>query len=111
MIDQIQKKIQGIYGWTVKNAEIIAPPHDLPDAVKGRVAYFRDMAEDGMTFMGIMECIFADKKPESYDFGATKDWLPMSQEFNDWVGNAYNIAQMEIAVYLIYGIRKEENND
>lgn len=108
MIDQIQKKIQGIYGWTVKNAEIIAPPHDLPDAVKGRVAYFRDMSEDGMTFMGAMECIFADEKPTDYDLGATKDWLPKSKEFDDWVGYSPSMAQVVIAVYLIYGGSEDE---
>ena len=33
-----------------------------------------------MTFMGAMECIFADEKPTDYDLGATKGWLPKSKE-------------------------------
>ncbi|HFI0406046.1 TPA: hypothetical protein ACGOYB_002179, partial [Streptococcus suis] len=110
-MEKIKKMLNGIYGWTVEADEIIAPTHDFPDAVKERVAYFREMAEDGMTFLGVMECIFADKKPDSYDFGATKDWLPMSREFKDWVGYANSVAQMEIAVYMIYGVRKEVLND
>ncbi|MCH1645068.1 hypothetical protein [Streptococcus suis] len=110
-MERLDKMFNGIYGWTVKADEIIAPTHDLPDAVKERVAYFREMAEDGMTFLGVMECIFANEKPDSYDFGATKDWLPMSQEFKDWVGYANSMAQMEIAVYMIYGVRKEATDD
>lgn len=64
---------------------------------------FWEMAEDGMTFMGAMECIFADEKPTDYDLGATKDWLPKSKEFDDWIGYSPSMAQVVIAVYLIYG--------
>ena len=76
---------------------------DEPQAVKDRADYFWEMAEDGLTFMGAMECIFSDKKPEDYDFWATKDWLPKSKEFNDWVGYSLGMSQLVIAVYLIYG--------
>lgn len=102
-MEQLNKMFNGIYGWTVEADKIIAPTHDFPDAVTERVAYFREMAGDGLTFLGVMECIFANKKPDSYDLGATKDWLPMSQEFKDWVGCTNNLAQVEIAVYIIYG--------
>lgn len=37
-----------------------------------------------------------------YDLGATKDWLPKSKEFDDWVGYSPSMAQVVIAVYLIY---------
>ncbi|VNG30441.1 gp24 [Streptococcus pneumoniae] len=52
--------------------------------------------------MGAMECIFADEKPTDYDLGATKDWLPKSKEFDDWVGYSPGMSQVVIAVYLIY---------
>ena len=55
-----------------------------------------------MTFMGAMECIFADEKPTDYDLGATKDWLPKSKEFDDWIGYSPGMSQLVIAVYLIY---------
>ena len=61
-----------------------------------------------MTFMGVMECIFADEKPTDYDLGATKDWLPKSKEFDDWVGYAPSMFQLVIAVYLIYGGSEDE---
>lgn len=60
--------------------------------------------------LGALECIFADEKPKDYDWGATKDWLPKSKEFDDWVNFAIGMAQMEIAVYLIYGNPKEDKN-
>ena len=61
------------------------------------------MAEDSMTFMGAMECIFADEKPTDYDLGATKGWLPKSKEFVIGIGYSPSMAQIVIAVYLIYG--------
>jgi hypothetical protein len=56
-MEKLNKMFNGIYGWTVKADETIAPTHYFPDAVKERVAYFREMAEDGMTFLGVMECL------------------------------------------------------
>lgn len=76
MMEDLKKKVNAVYNWTV---------------------------EDGMTFMGAMGCIFADEKPTDYDLGATKDWLPKSKEFDDWVGYSPSMAQIVIAVYLIYG--------
>ncbi|MDS9269537.1 hypothetical protein RLM43_00555, partial [Streptococcus pneumoniae] len=89
--------------WTVEDGKPQPPKQDLPQAVKDRADYFWEMAEDGMTFMGAMECIFADEKPTDYDLGATKGWLPKSKEFDDWIGYAPSMAQVVIAVYLIYG--------
>lgn len=88
----------GIYGWRVT-----PPEHHLPKAVKERIDYFWEMGEDGMTFMGAMDCIFSDKKPKDYDWGATKDWLPKSEEFESWYNQFPRMAQMEVAVYMIYG--------
>lgn len=110
-MEKLKNMYRGVYGWTVQNGKPFPSAHDLPSVVKNRVDYFWDMAEHGMTFMGAMKCIFANQKPEEYDLGATKDWLPMSQEFKDWVGHAYGMAQMEIAVYMIYGDCKEGIND
>ncbi|MDV8387441.1 hypothetical protein L3A09_08975 [Streptococcus pneumoniae] len=38
----------------------------------------------------------------NYDMSITKDWLPKSKEFDDWVGYSPSMAQVVIAVYLIY---------
>ena len=98
-----KEKVNAVYNWTVEDGKPKPPKQDLPQAVKDRADYFWEMTEDGMTFMGAMECIFADEKPTDYDLGATKDWLPKSKEFDDWIGYSPSMAQVVIAVYLIYG--------
>ena len=108
MMEDLKKKVNGVYGWSVEDGKPKPPKQDLPQAVKDRADYFWEMTEDGMTFMGAMECIFADEKPKDYDLGATKDWLPKSKEFDDWVGYAPSMSQLVIAVYLIYGGREDE---
>ena len=107
-MDDLKKKVNGVYGWSVEDGKPKPPKQDLPQAVKDRADYFWEMAEDGMTFTGVMECIFADEKPTDYDLGATKGWLPKSKEFDDWVGYSPSMAQVVIAVYLIYGGREDE---
>ncbi|HEQ3639612.1 MULTISPECIES: hypothetical protein [Streptococcus] len=101
-----EEELNGVFGWSVKGGEVVRPRHNFPKAVKERADYFLDMIEDGMTFVGLMDCIFADTKPDGYDFGATKDWLPKSKEFREWEYRdslPSNFDQCEIAVYLIYG--------
>ena len=107
-MEDLKKKVNGVYGWSVKDGKPKSPKQDLPQAVKERADYFWEMTEDGMTFMGAMECIFADKKPKDYDLGATKDWLPKSKDFDDWIGYSPGMSQLVIAVYLIYGGSEDE---
>ena len=108
MMEDLKQKVNAVYNWTVEDGKPKPPKQDLPQAVKDRVDYFWEMAEDGMTFMGAMECIFADEKPTDYDLGATKGWLPKSKEFDDWVGYTPSVSQLVIAVYLIYGGSEDE---
>lgn len=103
MMEELKQKVNAVYNWTVEDGKPKPPKQYLPQAVRDRADYFWEMAEDGMTFMGAMECIFADEKPTDYDLGATKGWLPKSKEFDDWIGYAPSMAQVVIAVYLIYG--------
>lgn len=63
MMEELKKKVNAVYNWTVEDGKPQPPQQDLPQAVKDRADYFWEMAEDGMTFMGAMECIFADEKP------------------------------------------------
>ncbi|KXT82001.1 Phage protein [Streptococcus oralis] len=109
MMEDFKEKVNGVYGWSIENGKLKPPKQVLPQAVKDRADYFWEMSEDGMTFMGAMECIFADEEPEDYDWGATKDWLPKSKEFDEWVGYQLGLAQLVIAVYLIYGGGKDES--
>ena len=103
MKEKIDSLFKGIYDWKVSNGKAEPPKHHFPKFVKERADYFWEMAEDGLTFMGAMECIFADEKPNDYDFFATKDWLPKSTEFTEWSKTSLSMAQSEIAIYLLYG--------
>lgn len=109
MSDDYKVKFDGVFGWGAKGDKAVPPKHNFPKEVKERADYYLEMVEDGMTFIGVMECIFGDKKPEGYDFGATKDWIPKSEEFNKWESFPSNLAQCEMAVYLIYGDREVGN--
>lgn len=71
-MEELKQKVNEVYNWTVEDGKPQPPKQNLPQAVKDRADYFWEMAEDGMTFMGAMECIFADEKPTDYDLGATK---------------------------------------
>ena len=108
MMEDLKQKVNAVYNWTVEDGKPKPPKQDLPQAVKDRADYFWEMAEDGMTLIGVMECIFADEKPTDYDLGATKGWLPKSKEFDDWVGYTPSVSQLVIAVYLIYGGSEDE---
>lgn len=102
-MEDLKKKINEVYGWSVEDDKPKPPKQELPQAVRDRIDYFREMAEEGLTFLGVMECVFADEKPTDYDWMAKKDWLPKSKEFDDWIGYSTNMSQFVVAVYLIYG--------
>ena len=107
MFEHAKTVVDGVYRWTVKDGKVVPPVHIFPKEVKERIDYFWEMAEDGMTFMGAMECIFADEKPADYDWGASKDWLPKSKAFSDWANQLPGMSQLEVAVYMIYGNYQE----
>lgn len=101
--EDFQNMFNGIYCWTTNGHEAVPPIHALPIEVKERADYFADLADDGLTFLGVLDCIFSEEKPEGYDLGASKPWLPMTEGFKEWVGVLLSLAQMEMAVYLLYG--------
>lgn len=57
-MEDFKKMFDGVYGWTVEAGNPIPPKQDLPQFVRDRADYFWEMAEDGLTFLGAMECIF-----------------------------------------------------
>lgn len=103
MTNKFNDMMTGIYGFSVRDDKIVSPKHNFPKAVRERADYFWEMAEDGMTLIGAMECIFADDKPKDYDFWATKEWLPKTEEFDEWVGHLLSLAQCEMVIYLLFG--------
>lgn len=114
MIDSLKQKMDGIYGFSIDGDKIQPPTHRFPKFVKERADYFAEMMEDGLTFLGCLECIFSDEKPEYYNLLATKDWLPKSKEFEEWengIGTAATFSHQEMAIYLIFPIWQEANDD
>lgn len=61
-----------------------------------------------MTFLGCLDCIFSNEKPDDYGWGASKDWLPKSKEFQEWESQGPSLAQCEIAIYLLFGNWEEK---
>lgn len=98
-----KKMFDGVYGWYVEDGKPKPPKQDFPQVVKDRADYFWEMSEDGLTLLGALECIFSNEKPKDYDLFADKDWLPKTKDFDAWADQSLSMAQLVIAVYLIYG--------
>ena len=60
-MEDFKKMFDEVYGWTVEDGKPTPPKQDLPQFVKDRADYFWEMAEDGLTLLGAMECIFSNK--------------------------------------------------
>lgn len=113
MIDNFKQKVNGIYGWSVRDGNIQPPTHNFPKEVKERADYFSEMMEDGLTFLGCLDCIFSDEKPDNYDWGATKTWIDKSPEFKEWedgIGTERTFSHQEMAIYLLFGNWEESTN-
>ena len=50
MMEELKKKVNGVYGWSVEDGKPKPPKQDLPQAVKDRADYFWEMTEDGKIF-------------------------------------------------------------
>lgn len=97
---------KGIYGWSVSGDEVIAPVHKFPREVKERADYFSEMMDDGMTFLGCLDCIFSDEKPKYYNWAATKPWIDKSPEFKEWEDEIGT--DREMAIYLLFPFWEEK---
>lgn len=91
----------------------IMPDGDLPDFVKERCNWALQFGEDGMTFTGMLDIIFAesdeDAAKERFYIGAGDDWLPVSEEFKKWCNSVwYAFREERVALYLIYGSHDEK---
>lgn len=109
-IDTLKEKMDGIYGWSVKDGKVEPPKHIFPKAVKDRADYFAEMLQDVMTFLGCLDCIFSNEEPEDYSWGASKEWLPKSEEFKEWEALRRSLAQGEMAIYLLFGNWEEKGD-
>ncbi|MDV9114977.1 hypothetical protein [Lactiplantibacillus plantarum] len=53
------KLTKSIYGWSVKDGKCVPPKIIFPKPVVERIEYFAEEMENGLTFQGALEYIFA----------------------------------------------------
>lgn len=106
--EKMQPSLDNIYKIEVKDGEAKLPRPKLPDCAVERLNYSMPMLEDGMTFLGILNCVLAEdeeKVKKDFSMGAMDEWMPVTDEFKKWRDD-YPMSryhQMEIAVAIIYG--------
>lgn len=109
-IISFRKALNNIYGWTIKKGELVPPKMDLPSCVKDRIKWAFPEGENGLTFIGTMQSIFAydeEKAKRDWNMGAAGEWLPVSDDFIKWRDQT-PLAELQIAVELIYGSEEDD---
>ncbi len=98
--------LKSIYGWSVKDGKCVPPKITFPKPVVERIEYFSKYIENGLTFQGALEFIFAgDEKKCKEECEKFMDWLPVSDGFREWLDGdfLYSFKEEQIMLALIYG--------
>lgn len=98
--------LKSIYGWSVKDGKCVPPKIIFPKPVADRIEYFSEEIENGLTFQGALEYIFArDEEKCKEDCEQFMDWLPVSDGFKKWRDDyfSYNFKEEQVMLALIYG--------
>lgn len=105
-----ESEIKKVYGWTFdEKAKKVSPPKfGFPDFVIERLDWICDQAESGLTFLGAVHLVLEPNEQDKEDFEvmACTDWLPMTDEFKNWLEEdrlLKTYRQQEIILALIYG--------
>lgn len=99
---------KAVFGFEIVDGKVAPPKYDLPKCMKERIAYIGSESENGMSFLGCINCIFAYDEEESkkdFQLGASKEWLPVSQEVRKWIDETGTPGEMLVALELLYGLR------
>lgn len=110
-IISVEEAIKNIYGWIIDKDKVVPPKMDLPSCVKERIKWAIPEEENGLTFIGTMQSIFAydeKKAKRDWNMGAAAEWLSVSDDFIQWRDKT-PLAELQIAVELIYGSEEEMN--
>ena len=111
-MEKFTEAMSNVYGWKVveeDGKQLCKLDIQLPDFVQKRIEYFILEAENGATFIGVLNWILengdVEKLKEEFEYGSSRQYLPASDEFKAWINEfgLMNIRQQEIAVALIYG--------
>ena len=100
------KMAKSIYGWSVNDGKCVPPKITFPKPVVERIEYFSKEIENGLTFQGALEFIFArDEKRCKEECEQFMDWLPVSDRFREWLDGdfLYSLKEEQIMLALIYG--------
>lgn len=111
-MDELIEANKAVYGFEIVDGKIEVPKYDLPEAVKERIEYFAKQSEDGLSFYGCLSSILAyneDECKEQYQLGATEEWLPVSDEFRNWIDRMGTPGEMLVVVKMLYGLRQTNN--
>ena len=102
--EKMNKSLSNIYGFKVEDGKVQPPSFELPDYVWERVKFFTKYFEDGMTFYGCLNLVLAYEEEDckqKFLFGATEEWLPVSEDFKKW-RDEYAMREMELAAVILY---------
>ena len=100
------KMTKSIYGWSVKDGKCVPPKIIFPKPVVERIEYFAEEMENGLTFQGALEYIFARNEEHcKEECEQVMDWLPVSDGFKKWSDDyfSYSFKEAQVMLALIYG--------
>ncbi|MDN2452544.1 hypothetical protein [Lactobacillus sp. UCMA15818] len=105
-----QKEAKKVYGWSYdpKANKVVPPKYDFPDFVIKRLDWVNEQADTGITFLGAITLMLnpTEEDKKDYEVMAGDDWLPISDEFKNWLEEDRLLEvfrQQEIILALIYG--------
>ncbi|MGM0175724.1 hypothetical protein [Enterococcus sp. DIV0800] len=110
-MDKMIEAHKAVFGFEIIDGKIRPPKYTLPKAVKERIRYIGEEAENGMTFLGCLNCILAydeEKSRKEFLLGSSKEWLPLTDEAKRWFDETGTPGEMLVAIELLYGLRNEE---
>ena len=106
--ENFRQELQAIFAFKTKDGKTEMPDGNLPDFAKKRCDWALQFVDMGLNFLGELEFALAldeNEAKKEFEVGASvKDWMPVSEEFRNWIhGNYSSMRQMRVVLYLIYG--------
>ncbi|MBP2058617.1 hypothetical protein J2Z60_001805 [Lactobacillus colini] len=110
-----------VFNWYYnKETKKIEPPMlrlSIPSYVRDRLDWITEeaMVNPALSFKGMVMMMLNTHAPEKklkeeWEFGANSDYMPMSQEYKDWISDPilHDFREMFITTALIYGYKDRD---
>lgn len=121
-MDEIDVAYSQVYGWTLNKEQKLVPPYKnypLPDFVIDRVRWLsKQMQIMPMTFAGailqLTDVSHEERLKKEWEMGASLDWMPITDEYRDWIENSRLADWHKVAValaFIYWGGDKDEQQD